>query len=103
MSVIRRTRDESAANGISPNANALNGRSVIMYGILLPIRVRVLSLKAEKIGIKKMANILSRVIIVPIRAFDCIYLPKKIGIYVSYKGSISPIVKNPSPMRKVVR
>ncbi len=78
--MIRRAREESAEKGMRPNAKALSGRNVMMNGIRLPILVWVRSLMALNMGIRNMANILSRVMMVPITAFDSIYFPKKIGI-----------------------
>jgi hypothetical protein len=41
-----------------------------MYGILLPIFVLVRSERAETMGMRKIAKILSRVMIVPMTPFE---------------------------------
>ena len=65
--------------GIRPKATAVTGRQMTMNGILRPILVWVLSLIALNTGMRNMANILSKVMMEPIKAFDSTNRARKIG------------------------
>ena len=59
--IIRYKRELKFGNNVKNIAD--KGIPIIKYGILLPKRVFVLSLKAAKYGINDIARILSKVII----------------------------------------
>ena len=82
-SAISSTREERAENGMSAKSSAESGSSVTMNGILLPMRVDTLSLSAEESGMRKIARMLSNVMIRPMRPALSMNFPRKIGIYVS--------------------
>ncbi|OQA41053.1 MAG: hypothetical protein BWY50_01913 [Spirochaetes bacterium ADurb.Bin315] len=77
--MIRNQRLERALNGIRPNATALTGRQTTMNGILRPIGVRTRSLRALKIGIRKIARMLSNVMIAPMSVLDSTKRERKMG------------------------
>ncbi|MPM09804.1 hypothetical protein SDC9_56127 [bioreactor metagenome] len=72
-------RLKRAEMGIRPKATAVTGRQMTMNGILRPILVWVLSLIALNTGMRNMANILSKVMMEPIKAFDSTNRARKIG------------------------
>ena len=56
------------------------GSRMTMNGILRPIGVSSLSLKAEVTGMRKMARMLSNVMIMPIKLLLSMYFARKIGM-----------------------
>ena len=72
--------DESAAKGIRPKRTAAMGSRMTMNGILRPIGVSNLSLKADVTGMRKMARMLSNVMIMPIKLLLSMYFARKIGM-----------------------
>ena len=72
MVATRKASDSSAENGTMAKKTAVSGSSVIIYGILLPMGVLVLSESAENTGMRKTARMLSSVITVPTTAEDSI-------------------------------
>ena len=78
-SAIRSQREESAEKGIRPKSTAAIGSSVTMKGMRRPILVSTRSDRALKIGIRKIASTLSKVMMRPTIVLLSMKFLRKIG------------------------